>query len=68
MAELAKTYGLNPTGPRVMQDAEEGVYNGEKLTQINELTTTSVDGKLEIKYGKMQMTHIIIQCREKEKL
>ena len=52
VAELAKTYGLNPTGPRVMQDAEEGVYNGEKLTQINELTTTSVDGKLEIKIWK----------------
>ena len=52
VAELARGYGLKVQGPRIMQDATEGIYAGESLEQIQEFTTTSEDGKLVVKFWK----------------
>lgn len=56
VAELARSYGLEPQGPRVPQDAAEGTYGSgaakKQLTQIPELTASSPDGANVVKVWK----------------
>ena len=52
VADLARTYGLEPEGPREIQDAGEGSYGteGKQLTQIENCTITQ--GKNTVKIWK----------------
>ncbi len=54
VAELAKSYGLQPQGPRLPQDAQEGVYGTSRkpLTQVQELTAASPGGANQVKVWK----------------
>lgn len=54
VAELARSYGLNPAGPRELLDSSEGSYGTDRqtLTQIEELTTSSASGENVVKLWK----------------
>ncbi len=53
-ADLARSHGLQPEGPRVPQDAQEGLYGTQKkqLFQERELTATSPEGNNQVKIWK----------------
>ncbi len=54
VAELARSYGLQPMGPREPQDAQEGLYGqGKKqLAMVQGLTVSSVDNANQVKVWK----------------
>lgn len=74
VADLARTYGLQPKGPRGTQDASEGTYgtDGQILTQLEKLTTTSADGRNTVKlwtdtngryyYSVSRDGKVVIEC------
>lgn len=54
VAGLARSYGLEPAGPRKIQDAQEGLYGiGKKpLVQVPDLTASSDNGENTVKIWK----------------
>lgn len=54
VAELARSYGLEPQGPRMPQTAQEGLYGTQKeqLSQVSELTALSPEGANQVKIWK----------------
>ncbi len=54
VAELARSYGLQPQGPRLPQDAQEGVYGTSQkpLAQVETLTAVSPGGVNQVKIWK----------------
>lgn len=54
VADLARSYGLEPKGPKELPNASEGTYgtDAKTLTQIEKLTTSSADGKNVVKLWK----------------
>lgn len=54
VADLARDYGLEPEGPRMPQDAQEGLYGTQKerLSRVNELMSASPDGANQVKIWK----------------
>lgn len=47
-ADLARTYGLEPAGPRKLLDAGEGSYGTKKLTQVENAAVTQGKNTLKI--------------------
>ena len=69
VADLAKGYGIKVEEPKGEKNAQEGIYqDATELTQIDELTASSADGKIKVKIWKDGMDSYYYSVSREDKV